>query len=82
MDMGNLYYGGHEVLMVFDDVFIPWERVFMCKEYEFTGPLVEKFTAYHRQSYACKVGVGRRAHRRHPDHRRIQRHRQGLPRER
>jgi len=58
MDMGNLYYGGHEVLMVFDDVFIPWERVFMYKEYEFTGPLVEKFTAYHRQSYACKVGVG------------------------
>jgi len=58
MDMGNLYFGGHEVLMVFDDVFVPWERVFMYKEWEFTGPLVEKFTAYHRQSYACKVGVG------------------------
>ncbi|MBI5894743.1 MAG: 4-hydroxybutyryl-CoA dehydratase, partial [Desulfobacterales bacterium] len=58
MDVGNLYYGGHEALMVFDDVFIPWERVFMYQEYEFSGPLVEKFTAYHRQSYACKVGVG------------------------
>ncbi|KJS30819.1 MAG: 4-hydroxybutyryl-CoA dehydratase [Desulfatitalea sp. BRH_c12] len=58
MDMGNLYFGGHEVLMVFDDVFVPWERVFMYKEFEYTGPLVEKFTAYHRQSYACKVGVG------------------------
>jgi len=58
MDVGNLYYGGHEALMVFDDVFIPWEQVFMYQEYEFSGPLVEKFTAYHRQSYACKVGVG------------------------
>jgi 4-hydroxybutyryl-CoA dehydratase / vinylacetyl-CoA-Delta-isomerase len=58
MDVGNLYYGGHEALMIFDDVFVPWERVFMYKEHEFTGPLVEKFTAYHRQSYACKVGVG------------------------
>jgi len=58
MDVGNLYFGGHEVLMVFDDVFVPWERVFMYKEWDFTGPLVEKFTAYHRQSYACKVGVG------------------------
>jgi 4-hydroxybutyryl-CoA dehydratase/vinylacetyl-CoA-Delta-isomerase len=30
----------------------------MYKEYEFAGQLVEKFAAYHRQSYACKVGVG------------------------
>ncbi len=30
----------------------------MYKEYEFAGSLVEKFASYHRQSYACKVGVG------------------------
>jgi 4-hydroxybutyryl-CoA dehydratase/vinylacetyl-CoA-Delta-isomerase len=30
----------------------------MYKEYDFVGQLVEKFAAYHRQSYACKVGVG------------------------
>ena len=30
----------------------------MYKEYEFSGKLVEKFASYHRQSYACKVGVG------------------------
>lgn len=30
----------------------------MCGEYEFAGPLVEKFASYHRQSYACKSGVG------------------------
>ena len=45
--------------MVFDDVFVPWDRVFMCGEYEFSGALVERFAGYHRQSYGgCKVGVG------------------------
>ena len=58
IDRGNLHYGGHEALVVFDDVFVPWERVFMYKEYDFTTQLVENFAAYHRQSYACKVGVG------------------------
>lgn len=58
IDRGNIYYGGHEALVVFDDVFVPWERVFMLREYEFSGELVENFASYHRQSYACKVGVG------------------------
>jgi 4-hydroxybutyryl-CoA dehydratase/vinylacetyl-CoA-Delta-isomerase len=58
LDRGNRLFGGHEALVVFDDVFVPWERVFMFKEYGFAGQLVEKFAAYHRQSYACKVGVG------------------------
>jgi len=58
LDRGNIYFGGHEALVVFDDVFVPWERVFMFREFEFVGQLVEKFAAYHRQSYACKVGVG------------------------
>jgi 4-hydroxybutyryl-CoA dehydratase/vinylacetyl-CoA-Delta-isomerase len=58
LDRGNVLYGGHEALVVFDNVFVPWERVFMYKEYDFAGQLVEKFASYHRQSYACKVGVG------------------------
>ena len=59
IDVGNPEFGGHEALMVFDDVFIPWEQVFMCGEYEFAGLLVERFAGYHRQSYGgCKVGVG------------------------
>jgi 4-hydroxybutyryl-CoA dehydratase/vinylacetyl-CoA-Delta-isomerase len=58
LDRGNQCYGGHEALVVFDNVFVPWERVFMCGEYAFAGSLVEKFASYHRQSYACKVGVG------------------------
>ena len=57
-DVGNLFYGGHECLVVFDDVFVPWERVFMCREHEFAAELVEKFASYHRQSYACKAGMG------------------------
>jgi 4-hydroxybutyryl-CoA dehydratase/vinylacetyl-CoA-Delta-isomerase len=58
MDRGNRIYGGHEALVVFDNVFVPWDRVFMCREYEFAGQLVEQFASYHRQSYACKAGVG------------------------
>ena len=58
MDQGNLMFGGHEALVIFDDVFVPWDRVFMYKEYDFSGQLVEYFASYHRQSYACKVGVG------------------------
>jgi len=58
IDQGNVLFGGHEALVVFDDVFVPWERVFMYKDYAFAAQLVEVFAAYHRQSYACKVGVG------------------------
>jgi 4-hydroxybutyryl-CoA dehydratase/vinylacetyl-CoA-Delta-isomerase len=58
MDRGNVLFGGHEALVVFDNVFVPWERVFMFQEFYFAGELVENFASYHRQSYACKVGVG------------------------
>jgi 4-hydroxybutyryl-CoA dehydratase/vinylacetyl-CoA-Delta-isomerase len=59
VDVGNLNYGGQEVVTVFNDTFIPWERVFMCGESDMIGVLVERFAGYHRQSYAgCKVGNG------------------------
>ena len=59
IDVGNYQFGGHEALMVFDNLFVPWENVFMCGEYDFSGSLVERFAGYHRQSYGgCKVGVG------------------------
>lgn len=59
IDVGNKQFGGHEALMIFNDVFIPWENVLMCGETEFAGMLVERFAGYHRQSYGgCKVGVG------------------------
>ena len=58
MDVGNILYGGQECMVIFEDVFVPWERVFMCGEWEFAGDFVEYFASYHRQSYACKSGIG------------------------
>ncbi|MFX0152116.1 MAG: 4-hydroxyphenylacetate 3-hydroxylase family protein, partial [Candidatus Hodarchaeota archaeon] len=57
-DIGNWKYGGQEVFVIFDDVFVPHEHVFMKGEIEYTGELVNRFAGYHRQSYACKTGVG------------------------
>ena len=59
IDLGNKRFGGQEALVVFDDVFIPNDRIFLCGETEFAGMMVERFAGYHRQSYGgCKVGVG------------------------
>ncbi|MDY6793849.1 MAG: 4-hydroxyphenylacetate 3-hydroxylase family protein [Actinomycetota bacterium] len=59
LDVGNARYGSQEALVIFDDVFVPDERVFMCGEYDQSGKVVERFAAFHRQSYGgCKVGVG------------------------
>ncbi|MDR1731998.1 MAG: 4-hydroxyphenylacetate 3-hydroxylase family protein [Synergistaceae bacterium] len=60
IDKGNVPYGmvGGECLTMFNDVFVPWERVFMCGEVEFAGMLVERFATWHRQNYGgCKTGV-------------------------
>jgi aromatic ring hydroxylase len=37
-----------ETLTVFDDVKVPWERVFLCQEPEKAGPLALTFVEYHR----------------------------------
>jgi len=61
IDVGNAKYSvaGHEALVIFNDVFVPWERVFMWGECDFTAMLVERFASYHRQNYGgCKTGVG------------------------
>ena len=58
IDQGNQRFAGQEAMVVFDDVFIPTERVFMDGEHEFAATLVERFTCYHRRSYVCKSGVG------------------------
>jgi len=58
IDSGNARFAGQEALIIVDDVFVPWERIFMDGETEFAAPLVERFTAYHRRSYVCKTGVG------------------------
>ncbi len=59
LDVGNSEFGGVEALVIFDDVFVPNDRIFLNGETEFAGMLVERFAGYHRQSYGgCKVGVG------------------------
>ena len=59
IDVGNSEFGGVEALVVFNDVFVPNDRIFLNCETEFAGMLVERFAGYHRQSYGgCKVGVG------------------------
>ena len=59
IDVGNSEFGGMEALTVFDNVFVPNDRIFLNGETEFAGMLVERFAGYHRQSYGgCKVGVG------------------------
>ena len=60
IDQGNARFGtvGGECLTVLEDVFVPWDKVFMCGEYEYAGLLVERFACYHRQNYGgCKGGV-------------------------
>jgi len=50
--------GECESLTIFDDVFVPWERVFLCGENEFGGQLALLFALFHRHSYTgCKPAV-------------------------
>ena len=44
-----------ECLIVFDDVFVPWERVFMCGEWKFSRILTYAFASYHRLFGTCKM---------------------------
>jgi aromatic ring hydroxylase len=37
-----------ETITIFDDVFVPWDRVFMAGEYDFAAPLALGFVEYHR----------------------------------
>ncbi len=58
IDAGNVMYSGQEAMIIFKDVFIPNEMIFMDGEYEYAAMLVERFTCYHRRSYVCKTGLG------------------------
>ena len=56
-DIGNIRYSKYCPTLIFDDVFVPWERVFMCGEVEFAVEMVIKFSSFHRQSHGgCKSG--------------------------
>lgn len=58
-DLGNIEYSKFAPMVLFNNVFVPWEQVFLCGEYEFAGPMVRNFGNYHRHSHGgCKCGVG------------------------
>jgi 4-hydroxybutyryl-CoA dehydratase/vinylacetyl-CoA-Delta-isomerase len=58
-DLGNPQYGLHiGNLLIFNEVFIPWEHVFLCGEYQYVGELVDIFCRYHRMATGgCKAGL-------------------------
>jgi 4-hydroxyphenylacetate 3-monooxygenase/4-hydroxybutyryl-CoA dehydratase/vinylacetyl-CoA-Delta-isomerase len=52
-------YGYPGITMtVFDKVFVPWERVWLCGEWKYAGRLSFLIALYHRTSYCgCKAAV-------------------------
>jgi len=58
MDFGNERYGVYNLCEIFfDDVFVPWDRVFMCGETDFTESLVGRVAPTFRcVTSACKCG--------------------------
>jgi len=57
--LGEPEYGSEfTAWVIFDNVFVPWEKVFMCGEVEFTANLLDKFVRSHNIVCrgSCKVG--------------------------
>lgn len=56
-DAGNARFGGQECVVLFDDVFVPRDHVFLDGDVEACAELVSAFAGYHRASYGgCKPG--------------------------
>ncbi len=52
------FYGIADSTTFFDDVFVPWERVFLCGETYFASMLAMLFATFHRHSYTgCKPAI-------------------------
>ncbi len=48
-----------QTFLIFDDVFVPKDRVFMCGEFKYTGRLLMNFTSIYRAAIgACVAGQG------------------------
>ena len=58
-DLGNVEFSKFAPMVLFQDVFVPWDKVFLSGEYEYAGDMVRNFGNYHRHSHGgCKCGVG------------------------
>lgn len=58
-ELGNPRFGQRETSMVvFDNVFVPWDRVFHCGETKYSVKFVTRFAKTHRMTCGgtCKVG--------------------------
>ena len=52
-------WGAADSYVIFDDVFVPWDRVFLCGEHQHGGVCALLFALFHRHSYSgCKPAVG------------------------
>lgn len=53
-----------DTVTIFDDVFVPWERVFLCGEWRYAGALANTFVEFHRFTAAsyklpmCELFIG------------------------
>ncbi len=56
-DIGNVRYSKYCPTLIFNDVFVPNDRIFLNGETEFAVDYVVKFSSFHRQSHGgCKSG--------------------------
>ena len=52
-------YGQTTAVCVFDQVFVPWDRVFLCGEYEHSEFLTKSYATHHRHTcIAARAGFG------------------------
>ena len=58
--LGNPVYGGRQtMLVIYEDVFVPWERVFMCGEVRYTALCARAARRTHIYNEGpCKAGFG------------------------
>ncbi len=58
LEMPHANFGDDENFIIFDDVFVPWDRVFLCGEYKYATLAAHLFALFHRHSYTgCKPGT-------------------------
>ena len=51
--------GATDSYMIFENCFVPWERVFLAGEYQHGGACALLFALFHRHSYSgCKPAIG------------------------
>ncbi|MBU1195265.1 MAG: aromatic ring hydroxylase [Proteobacteria bacterium] len=52
-------HGATDSYLIFDNCFIPWDRVFLAGEHQHGGVLALLFALFHRHSYSgCKPAIG------------------------